>query len=106
MMRSPAVVLVAALAAGATGCGPKPGVHGASSGDGVLIFEANVRDAGMWVDGVFIGGLDGLRGGVALPPGPHRIEIRHDDYFAYYAELSVKAGDKQRIAVELAPVLP
>ena len=100
---APAVVLVVALAAG---CGPKPGVHGASSGDGVLIFDANVGDAGMWVDGVFIGGLDGLRGGVALSPGTHRIEIRHDDYFAYYAELAVKAGDKQRIAVELAPVLP
>ena len=95
-----------AAALGVAACGPKPGVHGASSGDGILVFAANVRDAGMWIDGVFIGGLDGLRGGVAMSPGPHRIEIRHDDYFAYYAELSVRAGEKQRIAVELAPVLP
>ena len=106
LARAAQLALVAALAAAAVACGPKPGVRGASAGDAVLVFEANVPQAGMWIDGVFIGGLDTMRGGVALSPGPHRIEIRHDDYFTYYRELTVTAGEKQRIAVELAPTLP
>lgn len=95
---------IVALALGA--CGHPPRVHGVGEGDAVLTFRANVRDAGMWLDGVFVGSLDALPGGVAVPAGVHRLEIRHDDYFAYYAELELGRGERRRIDVELAPVLP
>jgi len=100
----PLALGLALVLAGA--CGHKAPILGAGRGDAIVYIDANVRDAGMWIDGMFIGGLDALRGGVALDPGEHRVEIRHDDYFGYYAELALHAGERKRIKVELAPVLP
>jgi hypothetical protein len=79
---------------------------GPDADDAVVVITANVRDAGLWVDGLFIGGLDSLKGGIAIEAGTHRIEVRHDDYFAHYEELAVKSGERRKVAVELAPVLP
>lgn len=107
------MVVIAALAVGAVGvgalgaCGPAPrGVRGATRDDAIVYVSANVKDAGVWVDGLFIGGLESLHGGIAIDPGTHRIEVRHDDYFAYYQEVAVKAGEKRTLDVALAPVLP
>jgi hypothetical protein len=88
------------------GCGGARTSGRGDSGNAIFYIDANVRDAGLYVDGTFIGGLESLRGGIAVKPGEHRVEVRHDDYFAYYAELSLTAGERRRLAVELAPVLP
>jgi len=74
--------------------------------DAVLWFDTGVPDASLWIDGRYVGNVGMLRGGVAIEPGVHRIEIRHDDYFSHYAELTLGAGERKRIAVQLAPVLP
>ncbi|MCA9673981.1 MAG: hypothetical protein KC464_02985, partial [Myxococcales bacterium] len=84
--------------------------HGANRGrhddDAVLRFDSAVAEAGLWVDGRYIGPVGALAGGVALTPGPHRFEVRDDDHFSWYAELTVAAGERRTIAVELAPRLP
>jgi len=102
------IVIAVALAAGcAAGCGgAKRGVRGATRDDAIVYVSANVKDAGVWVDGLFIGGLESLHGGIAIDPGTHRIEVRRDDYFAYYEEVAVKAGERRTLEVALAPVLP
>jgi hypothetical protein len=99
-----AVALVVAL--GACGHANRRSVLGADEDDAIVYVDAKVKDAGLWVDGRFIGGVGMLKGGVAIDAGPHRIEVRHDDYFAYYALLDLKAGERRRLKVELAPVLP
>lgn len=101
---TPRIVIAVLLAAG---CGQaQRGVHGATRDDAIVYFSANVKDAGVWVDGLFIGGIESLHGGIAIDPGTHRIEVRHDDYFAYYEEVAVKAGERRTLEVALAPVLP
>jgi hypothetical protein len=97
-----AVVAVVAVAA----CGPKPIARGADADDAVIYIESNVKDAGVWVDGVFIGGVDTIRGGIAIDPGDHRLEVRHDEYYAHYAVLKLTTREKRNVVVELAPVLP
>jgi hypothetical protein len=95
-------VLVVVLAA----CGPKVGPNGVSSNDAIVHFKSNVRDAQMFVDGRFIAPLSALGGGVAVEPGVHRFELRHDDYFSSYLELSLGTAERRKVAMDLAPVLP
>jgi hypothetical protein len=74
--------------------------------DAVFYVKSNVADAGLYVDGRFIGPVGGLKGGVAVVPGKHRLELRRDDYFSRYVELDLKRAERKRLDVELAPVLP
>jgi hypothetical protein len=98
---------VAALAAlAALACGPKPGPRGASSNDAILYLKSNVRDAQLYIDGRFIAPLDALGGGVALSPGAHRLELRHEDYFSSYLELRLARAERKRLALDLAAILP
>jgi hypothetical protein len=97
-----AALLVVVLAA----CGPKMGPNGVSSSDAIVQFKSNVRDAQMFVDGRFIAPLSALGGGVAVEPGVHRFELRHDDYFSSYLELSLGKAERRKVAMDLAPVLP
>ena len=101
----PGIVIALALAA-ALGCGRGPGVRGAGRNDAVVTFVTDVKDASVWVDGTFVGGTEAIRAGVAVPAGPHRILIQHEDYFPYYAELDLKAGERKKLQVDLAPTLP
>lgn len=96
--------LVAALALAA--CGPKVGPNGVSSSDAIVKVSSNVRDAQMFVDGRFIAPLTALGGGVAVEPGVHRFELRHDDYFSSYLELTLGKAERRKVAMDLAPVLP
>jgi hypothetical protein len=97
-----AALLLVLLAA----CGPKVGPNGVSSSDAIVQFKSNVRDAQMFVDGRFIAPLTALGGGVAVEPGVHRFELRHDDYFSSYLELSLGKAEHRKVAMDLAPVLP
>lgn len=99
------VVVGASVAAG--GC---PGHRGPSLGpdadDAVVKVTADVPDAGLFVDGRYVGPVGEYRGGVAVEPGVHRFELRHDDHFSWYAELTLAARERKSIVVDLAPRLP
>ncbi|HEY3807967.1 MAG TPA: PEGA domain-containing protein [Kofleriaceae bacterium] len=102
--RGPSAVslLVLALAA----CGPPPAVNGVRDGQAVVLVTSNVGDAQVYVDGRFVGMLGLLHGGLAMDAGHHRIELRHDDYFARYAELTVARAGRTTLDLEMEPVLP
>jgi len=50
--------------------------------------------------------LSALGNGVAVEPGLHRFELRHDDYFSSYLELALTRAERKRVAVEMSPLLP
>ena len=56
--------------------------------------------------GRFVGPVNILRGGIAVDPGKHRVELRHDDYFSRYVELDLARAEKKQLELSLAPVLP
>ena len=99
----PGGVLVAVLAACS---GPKVAPNGVTRNDAIVVFRSNVRDAQVYVDGRFVAPLNAIGGGVAVEPGTHRFELRHDDYFSSYLELTLARAERKKVALELAPILP
>ena len=97
-----AVLLAIAVAA----CGPKVGPNGVTSDDAIVIVKSNVRDAQVYLDGRFVASLEALGGGVAVAPGMHRMELRHDDFFSGYLEMDLKRAERRKVTLALAPVLP
>ena len=87
-------------------CGPSVGTRGVTAADAIVKLESNVRDAQVYVDGRFIAPLEALRGGVAVEPGVHRFELRHDDYFSRYLELTLTRAERRTVSMEMAPILP
>ena len=79
---------------------------GIARGDAIVVFRSNVRDAQVYVDGRFVAPLDAIAGGVALAPGTHRFELRHDEFFSSYLELTLARAERKNISLELAPILP
>lgn len=98
-----ALVLVAALAALAPACGARATP---ASPSGVVVFRGDVAGAVLWVDGRFIGPVDAFPGGVRVDPGEHRFELRRDDHFTHFEAVTVTAGERREVVVELAPMLP
>ncbi len=97
----PALLLALALAlAACSGTAP----HTDHSDQAVIRFQTPVRDAEVWFDGIYY--ADGLRKGLVVKPGSHRIEIRHDRYHTWYAEVTVARGEQRTVAVDLAEILP
>jgi len=102
-----AALAIAALALALAACGgtmrdpSKP-----DDDDAVVRVKTAVKDASLWVDGRFIGPIGGLRGGVALEPGKHRFELRHDEYWSHYEELVLAPKQQVQLDIEMAPVLP
>jgi hypothetical protein len=68
--------------------------------------KSNVRDAQVYIDGRFVAPLNALGGGVAVEPGLHRFELRHDDYFSSYLELQLMRAERTQVAIEMAATLP
>jgi PEGA domain len=87
-------------------CGPKPRPNGVTPSDAVVYLHSNLADALVYVDGRFVGPISVIRGGVAVDPGKHRIELRHEDYFSRYVELDLVRAEKKKLQLDLAPVLP
>ena len=97
------LVLVAMLAA----CGARPvSPGGITRDDAILSIKSNVRDAQVYVDGRFVTPLDAAGGGIAVTPGTHRFELRHEDYFSSYLELTLAKAERRKVTMELAPILP
>lgn len=94
------------LALLASACGGTQKTNGVDRDDAIVKLASNVPDAQLYVDGRFIGPLGALRGGVAVEPGTHRFELRHDEYFSSYLELTLVRAERKQVALEMAPVLP
>jgi hypothetical protein len=77
-----------------------------TSSQAILYIASNVRDAQLYVDGRFIAALDALGGGVAVEPGTHRLELRHEDYFSTYREVEIARAARKNLAMDMAPILP
>lgn len=100
------VLAALAGAVGGAGCGgpPKP-ARRFSASDAVILVQTNVPDAELWVDERFVAPVSALQGGVALPPGTHRIEVRHPRYHTFYETLTVQARERGTLDARLVPVL-
>ncbi|CAN5730206.1 hypothetical protein BH11MYX1_BH11MYX1_52490 [soil metagenome] len=72
----------------------------------VVIVTSNLADAQVYVDGRFVGAISFVKAGMALDPGRHRFELRHDDYFSRFAELDLHKAEKKQLELVLSPVLP
>lgn len=105
MKRALVVAGFAGLVAAAA-CGPKVGPNGVTASDAVVYVRSNISDAQVYVDGRFVGPISVIRGGIAVDPGKHRIELRHEDYFSRYVELDLTRAEKKKLQLDLAPVLP
>jgi hypothetical protein len=98
-------LLGAAVLGAACGATP-PRTGGVQRDDAIVQLRSNVRDAQVFVDGRFIAPLNAVGAGIAVEPGFHRIELRHDDYFSSYAELDLARAERRKLQLEMAPVLP
>ena len=107
MSRARAAALVVAVAwAGACVGSSTRDPSRPDADDAVVKIQTEVKDASLWVDGRFIGPIGGLRGGIAVEPGKHRLELRHDAYWSHYEELDLAPRQQVSLVVELAPLLP
>ena len=87
-------------------CGGKTVQTGVTRDDAIIAIRSNVRDAQVYVDGRFVTPLDAAGGGIAVTPGTHRFELRHEDYFSSYLELTLAKAERRKVSMELAPILP
>ena len=99
------LVLVLGLALAACGGRQQTGSE-VTADDAIFFVKSNVGDANVFVDGRFVGPVAVLKGGIAVVPGHHRVELRHEDYFSRYVELDLKRADRKKLDLDLSPVLP
>ena len=92
-------------AAAALGCHAQP-TSGVLATDAIVSISSNVRDAEVFVDGKNVGPLIAVRGGVAVVPGVHRFELRRQDYFSAYLELTLAQSERKKVAMDMSPILP
>ena len=61
------------------------------------------KNAGVWVDGQYLGYLKELKGSkkILLLPGGHDIVVKQDGYQDFSQRVAVQAGEKQTIAVKM-----
>jgi len=68
--------------------------------------EVNVPDATVWVDDQLVGSVTAVaRQGTFLRAGFHRVEVRHPDYYSFFAEVTPKQGEPVLIHAELHALL-
>jgi hypothetical protein len=104
-MPAPNRLFLAAALLAALGCG---GAQTPTDPDdrAVLRVTCPVADAVLWVDGRYVAQLRDIRGGVALPPGRHQIELRHDRHHAHYEQIELAVGQRFQLEIELAEAFP
>lgn len=104
-MRSLAVAVAVAVAIAACAHAQAPATA-VSSDDAIIYIKSNISDADLVLDGRLIGRVSMLRGGIAIDPGHHQLELRHDDYFSAYLDVQLARAERKKIALDLAPILP
>jgi hypothetical protein len=102
-----AIALAAGLAwaALAAGCGGASHPEGGRR-DAIVTLACNVPEASVFIDGRFLAPVGLLRGGIALSPGEHRLELRHEGYLGRFLELTLAPAERRRVDAQLFPVLP
>jgi hypothetical protein len=90
----------------AAACGPRPAPGSVTAVDAIVHVNSNVRDAQLFIDDRLIASLDALRGGVALDPGVHRLELRRDHYFSSYLELRLARAERRTVTLDMFAILP
>jgi hypothetical protein len=71
-------------------------------GEVELVGASKVENtSGVWIDGQYVGYLSELKGSkkLLLLPGNHEITVRQGGYLDFVRNVSVRAGEKQSIAV-------
>ena len=74
-------------------------------GEVELVGASKVENtSGVWVDGQYVGYLRELKGSkkLLLLPGAHQITVRQGGYVDFVQKITVRAGEKQTIAVKMA----
>src|SRR5580704_8672696 len=69
-----------------------------------LIGASKVENtSGVWIDGQYVGYLSELKGSkkLLLLPGEHDITVRQGGYLDFTQKITVRAGEKQTIAVKM-----
>lgn len=73
--------------------------------DATLLVECSVPSASVYVDEAFAGRAAELgQSGARVVHGTLRVEIRADGYFPAYRDVTVRAGERARLQVELRAV--
>jgi len=107
-VRAPVRIAVVTVAAAVwAACSPATRVAPGevSPEDAVVAIRCEVGDAMVWVDGRPLRQVRDLAGGIALAPGRHLLEVRHDAYHTSYHAIVVRARDRLQLRVDLAPLL-
>jgi hypothetical protein len=97
--------LVGALVALLSACGAAP-PRPAHAPTGVLIVRCDVGDAALWIDDQPVGEVGQLGGGVRVPAGARRVELRHDGYHTRYADVVVPEGQRTTVELTLPEAFP
>jgi hypothetical protein len=97
----PALLLLLAL----SGChGPAPAAPRRPTA--TLAVRCAVAEADVFIDEVYAGEVRDLGGGVRLPAGAHRVEVRHEGHHPRYLDVRLEPGETRRLEVHLAEILP
>jgi len=73
-------------------------------GEVELVGDSKVeKTSGVWIDGQYVGYLSELKGSkkLLLLPGEHDITVRQGGYLDFTQKVTVRAGEKQSIAVKM-----
>ena len=97
-----AAAAVVSLAAGA--CSPAARTPSRDARALVQV-DCPITDAMVWIDDTAVGEVRELRGGVAVRPGAHRIEIRHDRFHTRYFLVTLRQGEAHTVRVTMAELL-
>ena len=74
--------------------------------DAIIQIECDVAEAELWVNERFIAHMRNLRRGIALSPGEHRLEFRHDGHHTHYELITVAAKERRTLTIDMAEILP
>jgi hypothetical protein len=101
--KSPAVVCLLVLLSTLTFAPP---LHAGNDVLGQVDLEGATKvekDAGVWIDGQYVGYLRELKGSkkLLLLPGQHEIIVRQGGYLDFVQKITVRAGDAQTVAVKM-----
>lgn len=88
------------------GAGAVPGARAQGKVMGEVHFEGATkveRDAGVWVDGEYVGYLKELKGSkkIVLLPGNHEVIVRESGYDDYTQKIVVEPGQEQTLRATL-----
>jgi hypothetical protein len=83
---------------------PAPRAQNKVLGEVELLGASKVENtSGVWVDGQYVGYLSELKGSkkLLLLPGEHDITVRQGGYLDFTQKITVRAGEKQSVAVKM-----